>query len=439
MKKIAGIVTTYFPYSHADVILTKFMKGIPTDEELREPRVELASIYLDQIDARDIGQALAWRHQVPIFQSIRAALTLGGSELAVDGVVLIGEHGDYPLDEQGRHMYPRRYFFEQIAGVFASSGRSVPVFHDKHLAYNWADAKWIYDRARALEVPFLAGSTLPTCWRNPWLEYDLETLLGEALAVGYGGVESYGFHALETLQCMVERRRGGETGVAAVQCLEGEAVWEAERQGRWSRELAEAACAPIEGKPGGTMDEHTAQPAAFLIEYRDGLRAAMLMLNGYVNQFAYAGRDLTPGPSPGRRGGTEAGGSFLSSALPEGGGIEGITPLLSPSLPRGGVAEGRGEVRGTEFYLQGDFPHGHFNNRCLNIEELVLTGQPLYPAERTLLTTGILDAAMTSRHLGHVRVETPHLAIAYRSYETPPWRATGPRPAGANLAVWPPR
>src|SRR5947209_2251535 len=96
MKKIAAVITTYFPYSHADVIITKFMKGIPTDEELRQPRVELASIYQDQIDARDIGQSLAWRHRVPIFQSIRSALTLGGTELAVEGVLLIGEHGDYP-------------------------------------------------------------------------------------------------------------------------------------------------------------------------------------------------------------------------------------------------------------------------------------------------------------------------------------------------------
>ena len=188
MKKIAAIVTTYFPYSHADVIVTKFMKGIPTDEGLRVPRVELASIYLDQIDARDIGQSLAWRHRVPIFQSIRAALTLGGPELAVDGVLLIGEHGDYPLDEQGRHMYPRRAFFEQIAGVFAHSGRSVPVFNDKHLSYNWPDARWIYDRARQLEVPLLAGSSLPVCWRRPFLEYERETPIEAAVAIGYGGL-----------------------------------------------------------------------------------------------------------------------------------------------------------------------------------------------------------------------------------------------------------
>jgi hypothetical protein len=362
MKKIAAIITSYFPYSHADVILSKFMKGIPTDEGLREPRVELASIYLDQIDARDIGQSLAWRHGVPIFPSIRAALSLGGAELAVDGVLLIGEHGDYPTDEQGRHMYPRRAFFEQIAGVFARGGRSVPVFNDKHLSYNWPDARWMYERAQQLQAPLLAGSSLPLCWRRPFLEYERETAIEAAVAIGYGGVESYGFHALETLQCMVERRRGGETGVAAVQCLEGEADWEAGRQDRWSRLLAEAGCAAIEKKPDGTMDSHCREPA--------------------------------------------------------------------------GLAEGR--VQATEFFLQRDFPHGHFNYLALNIEEMVLSGTSPYPAERTLLTTGILDAVMTSRHLGHTRVETPHLEISYLSYEATPWRPSGPRPAGANCAVWPP-
>jgi hypothetical protein len=230
-------------------------------------------------------------------------------------------------------------------------------------------------------------------------------------------VESYGFHALETLQCMVERRRGGETGVAAVQCVEGDAVWDAGGHGLWSRELAEAACATIEVKPDGPMEAHCPDPAIFLIEYRDGLRAAVLMLNGYVRHFAYAGR--TPPPAPPLQG--------------EGG----LSPgAVLPSPRRGGAGGG---VAATEFYLQGGYPHGHFNYLALNIEELVLNGTPPYPVERTLLTTGILDALMTSRAHGHARIETPHLEIAYRSYETPPWRATAPRPAGANLAVWPPK
>ncbi|MBI4529955.1 MAG: hypothetical protein HY709_00380, partial [Candidatus Latescibacteria bacterium] len=277
-KKIAAIITTYFPHSHADVIVTKFLKGFPTDDGIREPRVDLVSIYLDQIHERDIGQKIAAEHSVPIYQSIRQALTLGGESLAVDGVLLIGEHGDYPHNEKEQHMYPRRYLFEQTCGVFASHRRSVPVFNDKHLSYNWADARWMVDRAAELGVPFMAGSSLPVCWRSPFLEYELDTPIKEAVAVGYGGIESYGFHALETLQCMVERRSGGESGVAAVQCLEGEAVWKAGDEGHWSRELVEAACAVIQDDPDGRMEEHCAQPVVFLIDYRDGFRAAVLMV-----------------------------------------------------------------------------------------------------------------------------------------------------------------
>ncbi|MAG84567.1 hypothetical protein CMK10_10435, partial [Candidatus Poribacteria bacterium] len=150
LPKIAAIITTYHPLSHADVIPTKYMKGFPTDSGLLSPQVDLASIYLDQIDPRDVGCQLAAQYDIPIYQSIRQSLTLGGEELAVDGVLLIGEHGDYPHNEYEQHMYPRRYMFEQISGVFASSGRSVPVFCDKHLSYNWMDARWMYERAREL-------------------------------------------------------------------------------------------------------------------------------------------------------------------------------------------------------------------------------------------------------------------------------------------------
>ena len=128
-------------------------------------------------------------------------------------------------------MYPRRYFFEQIAGVFAESGRSVPVFSDKHLAYDYRDALWMWNRAKDLEIPLMAGSSLPLAWRDPWIEYDLETNVEEALTVGFGGIESYGYHTLEALQCMIERRIGGETGVASVQCLEGDEMWRGLREG----------------------------------------------------------------------------------------------------------------------------------------------------------------------------------------------------------------
>ena len=86
---------------------------------------------------------------MPVYRSIRAALTLGGDDLAVDGVLLIGEHGDYPRTVLGQEMLPRRWFFEQVCGVIAEQRRPLPVFVDKHLAYRWSDARWMYDtRAR---------------------------------------------------------------------------------------------------------------------------------------------------------------------------------------------------------------------------------------------------------------------------------------------------
>jgi hypothetical protein len=182
---------------------------------------------------------------------------------------------------------------------------------------------------------------------------------------------------------MVERRRGGETGIAAVQCLEGEAVWKAGDEGRWSRELVDAACAHIEGKKEGAMEAHCTSPAAFLIEYADGLRTATLMLNGYISGWGYAGRV-------------------------------------------------NGEVQGMRVLLSDD-PHPHFSYLSLNIQEMFLTGKPQYPVERTLLVSGALDALMDSRYRGHVRLETPHLNVCYRSYEQMPIRSKDAVPSGASL------
>ncbi len=390
-KKIAAIITCYYPFSHADVIVSKFLKGFPTDDALEAPQVDIVSFYLDQVHERDVGLALAEAHGVPRYGSISAALCLGGKELAVDGVLVIGEHGDYAWNEKGQHLYPRRYFFEQICGVFATSGRSVPVFSDKHLSWSWEQAKWMYDRARELNVPFMAGSSLPLCYRRPWLEHALDTPMEEALSIAYGGLDSYGFHGLETLQCMVERRAGGETGIVAVQCLEGDAVWQACDDGLWSAELAEAALEHIGPKGEGQLREKCDQAAVFLLEYADGFRAATLMANGFsgwLKGWGYAAR------------------------------VE-------------------GEVKACEFYLHGD-PHPHFSFLSLNAQDLFLTGVPTYPVERTLLISGALEALLDSRQAGHERVETPHLNVAYRSYETLPRRAMIERPTGPATEPWRP-
>ena len=386
-KRIAAIITEYRVPAHADVIVGKFIKGFPTDDGLLDPQVEIVSMYLDQLPPNDIGMAVSERYGIPVFRSIPSALCLGGDELAVDGVLAIAEHGDYAYNEKGQNMYPRRYFMEQICGVIASRGRPIPVYSDKHLSYNWQDARWVYERTRALEVPFMAGSSLPLAWRDPWLEHEIGTPIEEAVVIGPGQLDSYGFHSLEALQCMVERRAGGESGVAAVRYLEGDQIWTAAAAGAWSRELAEAALDRITDREEGPLAGICDEAYAILLEYRDGLRAAVLQLPGAVREWGYAGR-----------------------------------------------VDGR--VESTDMNTHRSNPHPIFSYLGLNIQEMFMTGAAQYPVERTLLVSGVLEVAVDSKFQAGARLETPHLDVVYQPSSRQPIRPRGVHPTGASIVPW---
>lgn len=385
-KKVAAVVTEYRKWSHADVIVGKILEGY-THDGGAGPDLQLVSMYVDQFPPNDMSRGLAKKHGFRLCDRIDEALTLGGKGLAVDGVLLVGEHGKYPKNDKGQTLYPRRRFFEQTARTFEKCKKSVPVFNDKHLAAAWADAKWMYDKSRELFFPLLAGSSVPLTWRRPPLQLPKGCDLVEAVQIGYGGFEAYGFHALEGLQCMAERRKGGETGVKAVQCLRGEAMWQALDAGRWSKPLLEAALERVPAHAPGDYRAPTAKAddaGVFLIEYRDGFRAAVAMLNGWV----YEGD----------------GGAFTFA----------------------GQIRDEDRPRATHFYLQQPDPFGHFAYLVKAIDSLIHTGHAPYPVERTLLTTGILDAVMTSRAEKGRWVETPYLDVKYRPTDWP--FATDPVP-----------
>ena len=306
--RVAVVVTEYRPLSHADVLVKKLLEGYELFWTPVQPRVEVVSLYTDQVPANDTSREIAGRHGVPIYPTIREALTLGGSELAVDGVILVGEHGDYPLNEKGQKLYPRRRLFEETIAVFRESGRVVPVFTDKHLTYNWPDSKWMYDTALEMGIPLMAGSSMPISFRCPPGTVPLDAEVEEIVAVAHGPLESYGYHILEVAQALAERRRGYETGVAAVTCLYDDAFWEAWDLGeRWSRDLQDAAIGAVPHKEGeprafyerrraeGTARQverpvkgippeapYTGSERAFLVEYVDGLKVTVLMLAGYA-------------------------------------------------------------------------------------------------------------------------------------------------------------
>ena len=242
-KKIAAISSVIWKdkASHARTIVGKYLFGFNEDGNEPRPQSQVVSLYTHQTPADDISRDWSRQTGVPWFRSVHEALTLDTDELAVDGVLLVAEHGDYEFNDKEQKLYPRFELFLQIADTFRRTGRCVPVFNDKHLNYRWTNARRMYDISRELGFAFMAGSSLPVNYRYPEIEVPLGARVHHGVVLGPGPIDSYGFHMLEAVQCLVERRQGGEHGVASVQCLEGEAIWQFLDNTPWARRLFDAA------------------------------------------------------------------------------------------------------------------------------------------------------------------------------------------------------
>ncbi|MBI3860847.1 MAG: hypothetical protein HY290_03025 [Planctomycetia bacterium] len=371
-KSVAAVITAYEKGLHADVLIGKILEGWQQDGGAG-PALKLASMYVEQFTARDLARPLAQKYNVPIFDTIEKAVTVGGDRIPVDGVISVGEHGDYPWNDKEQHLYPRRRFFQEITDTFRKYGRVVPVFNDKHLGPQWGDAKWMYDRAREMNVPFMAGSSLAVTYRDPEIAVPMGSEIEAAVGIGYSGLDIYGAHALEGFQALVERRRGAEAGVKWVQCLARNAAWKALDDGVVANDVFEAALAAL----GVAKDRHdelrrSERSTLFLFEYHDGLIGAVFMLPESV------------------------GGTSVALKI-----------------------KGQGGALATRFEERLQPRHPHFAYLLKGIERMIHTGRPSYPVERTLLTSGILDRALTSRHQKHEKLATPELAIKYLPADYP--------------------
>ena len=393
-RKRMAVVTTVWTYgTHAWHMAERFLVGYPLRSEWHQPGLEVVSAYVDQQPDGDLSRGRAEEFGFQIYPTVAEALRCGGDDLAVDAVLLIGEHGDYPVNEIGQKQYPRYELFTQITDVFREDGRSAPVFNDKHLSWKFDWAKEMVEASHELQFPFLAGSSLPVTWRMPAVDIPYGAEIEEAVCVGYGPTDIYDFHALETMQCMLERRRGGETGVVAMQALRGEAVWNCLAETDWNAggcepELVEACLSRSHTlkQPESfshrypspeAMREWVKDPIAYRFEYADGLKATLLLMNGLVTDFTFAAR-----------------------------------------------LAGRSQPLSTLFYLPPN-PNVVYSAALMShVEEMFLTGRANYPVERTMLTSGLVEAGLTSLAEDGARMQTPHLAeVEYMSpRESQFWR-----------------
>ena len=254
------------------------------------------------------------------------------------------------------------------------------MFNDKHLSYSFKKAAAMVAQSKKMKFPFLAGSSLPVTWRMPDLELPYGCEIEQALMVGVGSSDSSDYHALEALQGMIERRKGGETGIARVQLIEGQDVWKAGEQGCYSIDLLAAALARNEIVKGKSLVDARTQdllkdnelrrivpkPALYSIEHRDGLKTSLLMLNGAVGDLSFAAK-----------------------------------------------LKGKKEIQSNVFYLPPK-PNVTYSACLANkIEEMIVTGKAPYPVERTLLVSGLLESCLDSKVQGHKSLATPHLKVSY--------------------------
>ncbi|MGC2398753.1 MAG: hypothetical protein WA510_03170 [Acidobacteriaceae bacterium] len=428
--RLAILGSVYRPQSEMQMLADRFLVGYPDQGEWRLPKVQVVSMYVDQrarkaaaapsgydlamkgtklapsgpgrgaaaqahgephdqekekaaekLDAAsDLGKARAEQFGFLLCDNIPQALRCGGDRIAVDAVLTIVEEDDYPSNDKGQILLPNYDFFEQCVQVFEDEGHGVPYFNHKQLAFSFGQAQTIVETAKRLRFPLLAGSSLPVTWRLPDVDVPLGAEVQEAVMVGVGGLDGMDFDALEAMQCMVERRKGGETGVKAVQLLEGDDVWAAGKAGRWSPELLSSALSRTDTPQGltvldgrtqdlaasGVLPQLVKNPAAYCIEYSDGTRATLLMLDGAIADFNIA------------------------------------------------VKVAGHEVVSTQFFLP-PAPNKS-DSACLaaQIEQFFETQRTPHPVERTLLTSGVLEACLKSRHSLNQRLETPQLAVRYQ-------------------------
>ena len=382
-KKLAVITTEWRYHSHAWHMAERFLVGYPINGRWHRPAFDVVSAYVDQFPEKDLARKRSSEFGFKIYPSIAEALRCGGDKMAVDAVLIIGEHGDYPKTEFEQTKYPRYEFFKQVTDVYRKDGKTAPVFNDKHLSWKWEWAKEMVEISRELNFAFCAGSSLPVTWRMPAIEMPLGQEVEELMSVAIGGIDSYDFHALEVIQCMAERRRGGETGVASMQALRGESVWKAMETGSWekggwnprlfeacltrSQTLAQPESFSDRFPTSAQMREWVKDPIAYRFDYNDGTKATMLLMNGLVGDFTFAAK-----------------------------------------------LKNQDETLSTLFHLPPNPNVVYSASLMSKAEETFVNHKSPYPIERTLLTSGLVEAAVRSLGRGQKRLPTPYLDIRYQ-------------------------
>jgi hypothetical protein len=385
-KRVAAIITEYWEISHADVILTKIIEGFTMDGRKYISSIEIVTMYVDKFPENDMSRSISLKHNIPIYGSIREALLNGGNTFDLDGIIIIGEHGDYPINEYGQILYPRRRFFEECLNVMLEFDRIVPVYSDKAFAIEKDDIEWVYNQIKKHEIPFFSSSVLPYARQFPgvlappdgapiYKVFTFEMWGGyqpvhpavdyPAYRVFEHGVDFANYHRLEMIQSIVEKRAYGESGVKSVRAFEGENAVKKTMGQTWY-ELYKSLGMFINLADVDTFPYTLERPVFFEVEYVDGLMLGILCTYREIKENAVAYQTH-----------------------------EGSVPYCTEYIT-----------------TPSRKPYIYFGRLVLLIERFIHTSRPPFPVERSLITAGTSDAMMKALKLKK-EIETPYLHVRY--------------------------
>jgi hypothetical protein len=376
LRKIAFLLEEFSKPSPAQQLVDRFLAGYVIDGEFRRSPFESASGYVMlSSNPPDLEQRIK---DFKLVVAPRAEQAVEGA----DAVVIASRKPGALANER----------FVQIALERAPEGGAC--FVHGALANSLGRAQELVGLARSRKIALLAGTPLCVTWRLPEVELPPATPLSEALIVVQANpspsqtsppappssLRGAELHALEGLLPVIERRRGGESGVRSIRFLEGRDLWKAGDKGNWSWQLLAAALSRSHSPQGdpvldgrtqdlvglGLVPKLARNPRGWLLEHRDGLRSTILVLDGVVADFNFAVRVQN--------------GSIVSAQL-----------FRTPS-----PAE------------------QHFSRLTAVMEDFFRTGKLPWPTERNLLVAGLLERfGQPSNRTGRV-VPASGLEIAYQ-------------------------
>jgi hypothetical protein len=384
-KRVSVIITEYWEISHADVIVSKMLEGFTLDGRTYTSSLDIVSMYVDHFPANDLSRELCARHHINLHTSIRNALLNGKTAFDLDGIILIGEHGDYPINQYGQILFPRRRFFAECLQVMLEFDRIVPIYSDKAFAVVKKDILWLYRQIKKYHLPFYSSSLLPLARQYPDFAAPpagspICKILGFECYGGYyavhpavdysqyrifeHGVDYANYHRMEMIQSIVEQRACGETGVDCVRAYEGAEALEKLFSRQWQA-LGESLAGFINLPDLATVAEHLTRPIFFEVDYMDGLALGLLCTDQEITENVCAHQTG-----------------------------EGAAPHC------------------TQFILQSRKPYVDFGRLALQIERFIHTSKPPFPVERSLITAGTSDALMRALKLKK-EIKTPYLHVTY--------------------------